>query len=696
MSYEYSQRKRADRIGAQQEASSAQPSLDALRAGTVKPTQEQKGSRVDLPDAMRSRMENAFGADLSAVKLYESQAVADAGADAFSQGAEIAFAPGMLDFTSYSGQALLGHELSHVVSQARGEVTGSGFLNDASLEARADREGAMAAAGQTVAMPSAAMSSVTASAAAGPIQASHKEKRKQRKIAEQRELQGEAYFNMITQRNSPRYKKELDAALAKERELAGKDAVIAPNPLLTGTGLLDRAKARATDKDGTLDTGSYFNMAETILNHMSDEQLNSPEESAFRERLVDECSAARGRQLAQGGGGDAFTEPNDIGYGGFLPKMYARMMGVDQINASLGGSSIPNALGSIAALADAKGVTSLLARQQMGTYGAKDAFRKQGDTMRDFWKYTISSHDARTEGRNAYTNRTARDTKIALESAPEDIDDASTRQATAGFKSYLTNPMAKMMRDSATAVMPKIDGAYSSTEMASDVNALAPELYRDVEVFSKSNAPTSGNRFAFMRSGKKGDGTNRSPYFKQLQAAGRDSSMNMHLAMSQSFQDLPSTESLSYKALQAQRPEVFDAYQSRAADMTQYYLAYLSQSPDAMDALRQSSAMYAGLGAYSDANKKGLIGGQLEADQRAMNDLLLRSFGPDVQTARPTLGLSQEDEAKHKILGSAINFMQSKHLQSTMDPHAREGMSPHELRAAQAYEAFFARLHQQP
>ena len=86
MSYEYSQRKRADRIGAQQEASSAQPSLDALRAGTVKPTQEQKGSRVDLSDAMRSRMENAFGADLSAVKLYESQAVANAGAEPSPRG----------------------------------------------------------------------------------------------------------------------------------------------------------------------------------------------------------------------------------------------------------------------------------------------------------------------------------------------------------------------------------------------------------------------------------------------------------------------------------------------------------------------------------------------------------------------------------------------------------------------------------
>ena len=116
-------------------------------------------------------MESAFGADLSAVKLYESDAVAEAGANAVTRGANIAFAPGMLDFTSYGGQALLGHELSHVVSQARGEVSGGGFLNDASLEARADREGAMAAAGQTVSMPTAAMSGVSAAAASGPMQA---------------------------------------------------------------------------------------------------------------------------------------------------------------------------------------------------------------------------------------------------------------------------------------------------------------------------------------------------------------------------------------------------------------------------------------------------------------------------------------------------------------------------------------------
>ena len=148
MSHTYADRKRADKTAPKTGPEQAQPSMDALRTGAAAPTQEQMGHRVDLPGAIRSKMENAFGADLSAVKLYESESVADAGAKAITQGANIAFAPGMLDFSSYSGQALLGHEMSHVVSQARGEVTGGGFLNDHALEARADMEGAMAAAGQ--------------------------------------------------------------------------------------------------------------------------------------------------------------------------------------------------------------------------------------------------------------------------------------------------------------------------------------------------------------------------------------------------------------------------------------------------------------------------------------------------------------------------------------------------------------------
>ncbi len=182
MSYTYADRRRSNAAVPQKDTVPTQP---ARHPGSVQPTQEQMGRRVDLPDAMREKMESAFGADLSAVKLYESEAVADAGAEAVTRGSDIAFAPGMLDFSSYGGQALLGHEISHVVSQARGEVSQSGgFLNDHALEARADREGAMAAAGQQIAMPVAAMSGVTAAPTAGPMQA--KKPRKSKKAPPQR------------------------------------------------------------------------------------------------------------------------------------------------------------------------------------------------------------------------------------------------------------------------------------------------------------------------------------------------------------------------------------------------------------------------------------------------------------------------------------------------------------------------------
>ncbi len=176
-SYASASRKRADSQTPGPETAPVRPSLDALRAGTATPTREQMGRRVDLPDAMRSKMETAFGTDLSAVKLYESETVAQAGANAVTRGSDIAFAPGMLDFTSFGGQALLGHEISHVVSQQRGEATGGGFLNDRALEARADREGAMAAAGRSVAMPAGPLSSAGTGSAAGPMQASKTDKR---------------------------------------------------------------------------------------------------------------------------------------------------------------------------------------------------------------------------------------------------------------------------------------------------------------------------------------------------------------------------------------------------------------------------------------------------------------------------------------------------------------------------------------
>jgi len=173
MSYTYTERRRAEHAAANAAERPAAPQApaQALRAGRMTP--DPAGRPFDLPSAIRKKMENAFGTDLSSVRLYESEAVGRAGAEAVARGANIAFAPGEADFHTRAGQALLGHELSHVVSQARGEVRGGGFLNDPALEARADREGELAAAGEVVyAGPVAGtLSDASAAPAAGPIQA---------------------------------------------------------------------------------------------------------------------------------------------------------------------------------------------------------------------------------------------------------------------------------------------------------------------------------------------------------------------------------------------------------------------------------------------------------------------------------------------------------------------------------------------
>ena len=178
MSQTYQARRRAQDAPAEQKLHTGVPgpSLSELAAGAM-PSTEQMGHRVDLPDAIREKMEASFGADFSGVKLYESQTVADAGAEAMTMGSSVAFAPGQLDLTSTSGQALLGHELSHVVSQARGESAGRGFLADSGLEAQADRQGMLAAQGESVySGPVAPLSaSAVPASAAGPMQAAKKE-----------------------------------------------------------------------------------------------------------------------------------------------------------------------------------------------------------------------------------------------------------------------------------------------------------------------------------------------------------------------------------------------------------------------------------------------------------------------------------------------------------------------------------------
>ncbi|WP_437765359.1 DUF4157 domain-containing protein [Sorangium sp. So ce281] len=98
-----------------------------------------------MPEAVRERMESAFSADFSDLRIHPGSARATAlGALAYTQGSDIHVAPGHWAPETGRGQELLGHEIAHVVQQREGRVRATAqtqgvALNDEpALEREAD------------------------------------------------------------------------------------------------------------------------------------------------------------------------------------------------------------------------------------------------------------------------------------------------------------------------------------------------------------------------------------------------------------------------------------------------------------------------------------------------------------------------------------------------------------------------------
>lgn len=154
------QLKQAKRFGhsiSQMKSESAQPSKQNQTSKS-----SSSGSRSSMPAPVKSKMENSFGTNFGDVNIHtDSPQAKSMGALAFTQGNNVHFAPGQYNPQSSSGQALLGHELTHVVQQRAGRVAvphqskGAPINADPSLETEADQIGAKAAQGQRVQVPGA-------------------------------------------------------------------------------------------------------------------------------------------------------------------------------------------------------------------------------------------------------------------------------------------------------------------------------------------------------------------------------------------------------------------------------------------------------------------------------------------------------------------------------------------------------------
>jgi len=126
------------------------PGVEAFRVPL-----RQKSGGLPIPDDVRVKMETAFGADFSDVRVHIGQEAASLGAIAYTWGSNIHFAPGQYNPHTLQGQKLLGHELWHVVQQKSGRVKnpfggGVAVVQDHALEAEADRMGIKAALTQIV------------------------------------------------------------------------------------------------------------------------------------------------------------------------------------------------------------------------------------------------------------------------------------------------------------------------------------------------------------------------------------------------------------------------------------------------------------------------------------------------------------------------------------------------------------------
>lgn len=109
------------------------------------------GPGQPLPAVVQRKMESLFGTSFADVRVHVGLQARQIGAQAFTLGTDLYFAPGQYDPASAHGQRLLGHELTHVVQQRAGRVrnpfgSGVAVVQDPGLEAEAERMGLRAAA----------------------------------------------------------------------------------------------------------------------------------------------------------------------------------------------------------------------------------------------------------------------------------------------------------------------------------------------------------------------------------------------------------------------------------------------------------------------------------------------------------------------------------------------------------------------
>lgn len=101
------------------------------------------GGGSPLAPDVREDMESRLGADFSDVRVHTggtaASSAAAVGAHAYTVGRDVVFGAGRFDTTSTAGRTTLAHELTHVVQQRSGPVSGTPTGDGVSISDPGDR-----------------------------------------------------------------------------------------------------------------------------------------------------------------------------------------------------------------------------------------------------------------------------------------------------------------------------------------------------------------------------------------------------------------------------------------------------------------------------------------------------------------------------------------------------------------------------
>ena len=124
--------------------------LQDVFSGKAHATSEMMGHSQNLAPSIAAKMSQAFGMDLTGMQVYRSDAMVGSGMQGMASGNKVVLSSD-IDLNTTTGQAVLGHEISHIHAQSQGIGTGhSGLYENAALEHQADTEGLMAAQGKSI------------------------------------------------------------------------------------------------------------------------------------------------------------------------------------------------------------------------------------------------------------------------------------------------------------------------------------------------------------------------------------------------------------------------------------------------------------------------------------------------------------------------------------------------------------------